>query len=123
MCTYGRSQGRQLYLAIQVCNSCRKGRVGNKPGGSGDCPAIRSYLNQRVCKITTKESILNQKFLYYYLPYELEEIFKTVSYVTVKHLSDKHFRTMRIPLPPLAEQHRIVEKLEQLLGKIYKLKK
>ena len=82
-----------------------------------------AYLNQRVCKITTKESILNQKFLYYYLPYELEEIFKTVSYVTVKHLSDKHFRTMRIPLPPLAEQHRIVEKLEQLLDEIDKLKK
>ena len=82
-----------------------------------------AYLNQRVCKITAKESILNQKYLYYYLPYELEEIFKTVSYVTVKHLSDKHFRTMRIPLPPLAEQHRIVEKLEQLLGEIDKLKK
>ena len=81
-----------------------------------------AYLNQRVCKITTKESILNQKFLYYYLPYELEEIFKTVSYVTVKHLSDKHFRTMRIPIPPLAEQHRIVEKLEQVLGEIDKLK-
>jgi type I restriction enzyme S subunit len=27
-----------------------------------------------------------------------------------------------IPLPPLAEQHRIVEKLEQLLGEIEKLK-
>lgn len=27
-----------------------------------------------------------------------------------------------IPLPPLAEQHRIVEKLEQLLGKIENLK-
>jgi type I restriction enzyme S subunit len=27
------------------------------------------------------------------------------------------------PLPPLAEQHRIVEKLEQLLGEIDKLKK
>ncbi|SEN12902.1 type I restriction enzyme, S subunit [Prevotella sp. ne3005] len=82
-----------------------------------------AYLNQRVCKITAKESILNQKYLYYYLPYELEEIFKTVSYVTVKHLSDKHFRTMRIPLPPLAEQKRIVAKLEQLLGEIDKLKK
>ena len=82
-----------------------------------------AYLNQRVCKITAKDSILNQKYLYYYLPYELEDIFKTVSYVTVKHLSDKHFRTMRIPLPPLAEQHRIVEKLEQVLGEIDKLKK
>ena len=28
-----------------------------------------------------------------------------------------------VPLPPLAEQHRIVEKLEQLLGGIDKLKK
>ena len=28
-----------------------------------------------------------------------------------------------IPLPPLAEQHRIVEKLEQVLGEIEKLKK
>jgi type I restriction enzyme S subunit len=28
-----------------------------------------------------------------------------------------------IPLPPLAEQHRIVEKLEQMLGEIDKLKK
>lgn len=82
-----------------------------------------AYLNQRVCKITAKDSILSQKYLYFYLPYELEEIFKTVSYVTVKHLSDKHFRTMRIPLPPLAEQHRIVEKLEQVLGEIDKLKK
>ncbi len=82
-----------------------------------------AYLNQRVCKITAKDSILNQKYLYYYLPYELEDIFKTVSYVTVKHLSDKHFRTMRIPLPPLAEQYRIVEKLEQVLGEIDKLKK
>ena len=81
-----------------------------------------AYLNQRVCKIQAKESIINQKYLYYYLPYELEEIFKTVSYVTVKHLSDKHFRKMHIPLPPLAEQKRIVEKIEQLLGEIDKLK-
>ena len=82
-----------------------------------------AYLNQRVCRIKAKESILNQKYLYYYLPYALDDIFETVSFVTVKHLSDKHFRAMRIPLPPLAEQKRIVAKIEELMGKIDNLKK
>ena len=82
-----------------------------------------AYLNQRVCRIKTKEDILVQKFLYYYLPIALEDIFKTVSFVTVKHLSDKHLREMYIPLPPLAEQRRIVEKIEKLFAEIDKLTK
>lgn len=81
-----------------------------------------AYLNQRVCKIRTKGDVLSQKFLYYYLPLALDNIFQSVSFVTVKHLSDKHLRNMYIPLPPLAEQHRIVAKIEQLMNEIEKLK-
>ena len=84
--------------------------------------SIPAYLNQRVCKIKAKEHILSQKFLYYYLPIALDNIFKSVSYVTVKHLSDKHLRNIIIPLPPLSEQHRIVAKIEQLFSEIEKLK-
>ena len=40
-----------------------------------------------------------------------------------KTLNAKSIYNLLIPLPPLAEQHRIVEKLEQLLGEIDKLKK
>lgn len=82
-----------------------------------------AYLNQRVLKIKAKDDYLCQRFLFYYLPIALDYIFQTVSYVTVKHLSDKHMRSMYIPLPPLAEQKRIVEKLEQLFQSIDKLKK
>ena len=76
------------------------------------CPA---WLNQRVCKITADSSVLDQKYLYFYLPIVLKEINKTVSYSTVKHLSAKLLNQMIIPLPPLAEQKRIVAKIEELL--------
>jgi type I restriction enzyme S subunit len=38
-------------------------------------------------------------------------------------LNMESLNKLLFPLPPLAEQHRIVEKLEQLLGEIDKLKK
>ena len=74
-----------------------------------------AVLNQRVCKITSKKDFLLQQYLYYYLPMALDEIFQNVSFCTVKHLSDKHLSAMLIPLPPIAEQNRIVEKLDKLL--------
>ena len=43
--------------------------------------------------------------------------------IGIKGLSASALKAIVIPLPPLAEQHRIVEKLEQMLGEIDKLKK
>ena len=41
----------------------------------------------------------------------------------IVHISTDKLASIPIPLPPLAEQHRIVEKLEQVLGEIDKLKR
>ncbi len=41
----------------------------------------------------------------------------------IVHISTDKLGSIPIPLPPLAEQYRIVERLEQLLGEIDKLKK
>ena len=41
----------------------------------------------------------------------------------IVHISTDKLSSIAIPLPPLAEQKRIVEKIEQLLGEIDKLKK
>ena len=82
-----------------------------------------AWLNQRVCKIATNDDFLLQKYLFYYLPLVLKEINGTVSYSTVKHLSAKLLNGIVIPLPPLAEQKRIVAKIEELLPLIDRYEK
>ena len=76
-----------------------------------------AYLNQRCCKIAAGP-YLEQKLLYWFLPIFLDEIFENVSYTTVRHLSDRHLTKMSIPLPPLAEQKRIVEKVDELMARV-----
>lgn len=75
-----------------------------------------AILNQRVCKITANSSYYSQKFLFYAIPYFLNKIEESVSFSTVKHLSDKHLTEMIVPLPPLNEQSRIVAKVEELFS-------
>ena len=65
---------------------------------------------------------LNLDYIKYFLMrqvYELEKKAKSI----IPGISREDVLDSLFPLPPLAEQHRIVEKLEQLLGEIDKLKK
>lgn len=82
-----------------------------------------AWLNQRVCRIVSDTDFLSQQYLYYYLPIVLKEINGSVSYSTVKHLSAKLLDSIIIPLPPLAEQKRIVVKIEELLPLIDRYEK
>ncbi|MBO4741076.1 MAG: restriction endonuclease subunit S [Bacteroidales bacterium] len=41
---------------------------------------------------------------------------------TFKAVSGKILKELKLPLPPLVEQHRIVAKIEQLMNEIDKLK-
>jgi len=74
-----------------------------------------AWLNQRVCKISADSALVSQRYLFFYLPIILSQINSSVSYSTVKHLSAKILNGLPIPLPPLAEQKRIVAKIEELL--------
>jgi len=79
----------------------------------GATPAL---LNQRVCKITPNEAFYSKSFLGYVLPGYLAAINANTPSITVKHLSSKTVGDIELPLPPRAEQTRIVEKLEELLS-------
>lgn len=75
-------------------------------------------LNQRVCKITPDERYLEKGFLKLALNGYLKKIEDATSSVTVGHLSSRDILRIPFPLPPLAEQRRIVAKVEELLGKV-----
>ena len=77
-----------------------------------------ALLNQRVCKITTKSDFYDEKFLGYALPAYLSAINANTPSVTVKHLSSKTIGEILLPLPPKAEQGRIVEVLDRLISNL-----
>ena len=75
-------------------------------------------LNQRVCKISTVSKDLDEKFLFYYLPIPLKLINDATPSVTVKHLSSTSLQELHFPLPTLAEQQRIVNRIESMFTKL-----
>jgi type I restriction enzyme S subunit len=77
-----------------------------------------ALLNQRVCKITPTEEHYDKRLLSVALPGYLAAINANTPSVTVKHLSSKTIGEIELPLPPRAEQTRIVAKLEKLLSEL-----
>lgn len=73
-----------------------------------------ALLNQRVCKVDwMDESLVDRRFLAYFMRQELKKIEDLTPFVTVKHLSVKTLNAIEIPLPPLAEQQRIAAVLDK----------
>lgn len=82
---------------------------------TGSWGAQRALLNQRVCKLTVNPDFYDKKLLGFALPGYLAAINANTPSITVKHLSSKTVGEIELPLPPRAEQTRIVETLEALL--------
>lgn len=70
----------------------------------------KALLNQRVCKIHSFTNVLKE-FLFYMIIEPLKIIESETYAVTVKHISAKQIRAIKIPLPPLYIQEEIVGKI------------
>lgn len=79
-----------------------------------------ALLNQRVCKLVVDPSVLDKKFMLYHLQGWLDAIWEETSATTVKHLSSKSIQEIPFPCPPLEEQRRIVETLDDHLSRLDK---
>lgn len=75
--------------------------------------------NQGFKSIIPNKSISNN-YLYYYLKASKQIVEKVASGTTFKEISLKVFSQIKIPLPPLPEQHLIVSKIEELFSELDK---
>lgn len=75
-------------------------------------------LNQRVCRIQSSSNLLNDQYLFYYLPIPLKFINANTPSVTVKHLSSKTISQIPIPIPPLVVQKQLVELLDREIARL-----
>ncbi|MFV5703074.1 restriction endonuclease subunit S [Flavobacterium sp. XS2P12] len=74
----------------------------------------KALLNQRVCKIIPKSNLISRDYLLHFLPSALNEIHRNTNFTTVKHLSVKKIKEIKIPLPEkLEDQIRIATILTQ----------
>lgn len=72
-----------------------------------------ALLNQRTLKISTKNlQVVLDGYLFHILKPLFKNIEKSITGSTVKHLSDKTIKQIKIPVPPLPVQEEIVKVLD-----------
>jgi type I restriction enzyme S subunit len=74
----------------------------------------KALLNQRVCRLQGFDAELNSRYVFYGINQHLSEIEANTSFVTVKHLSSKQIAKIKMPVPPPAEQERLVKLLDEV---------
>ena len=72
-----------------------------------------ALLNQRVCRLQGFTGELIPRFLFFGVNDYLKAIEDVTGYTTVKHISSKQILEIEFPVPPLAEQQRIVGLLDE----------
>lgn len=79
----------------------------------------RAYLNQRVGNIKVRNSeVLLLRFRDFYIMSKQEEILNSAYGGAQPNISSTKIGEMLFPLPPLAEQKRIVEQIENMFAKL-----
>lgn len=80
------------------------------------------YQNQRVGVIREDKQSLNHRYLFYFLHTKSEESLKIAAGAAQPNLSTAQIKNFIIPIPPLSEQQRIVERLDAAFAHIDELK-
>lgn len=77
-----------------------------------------AFVNQHIFKVVPDENLVDRTFLFYWLKVAIDQLLDSehLHGSTMKHINRGPFMAHRIPLPPLPEQQRLADKLEELLS-------
>ncbi len=79
---------------------------------------IDAATNQAIIALIPPDSMLSIEYIYYYLWYIKPILGKRIRGTTQANLNAAIVKGIEVPLPPLNEQRRIVEKIEELFTKL-----
>jgi type I restriction enzyme S subunit len=79
---------------------------------------ISLATNQAIAFAIPNESLITQKYLFYFLWSQREKLLWSGKGATQQNISQTILKAWKIPLPPLPEQHKIVEILEDHLSRL-----
>ena len=111
---------RQMNLKVfpigTVLSACTGGSIGTIVINTVECCTNQTF-NGLVCT----SGLLNW-YLFWFLTTKFAELRRVGTGTTIAYVSQNKSKMMLFPLPPLAEQKRIVAKLEELLPLCERLK-
>lgn len=81
-----------------------------------------ALLNQHIFKVVFDKIKINKSFFRYAIIISLAEMGRHTNGATMKHIRKGDFDNIEIPIPSLAEQERIVERLDAAFAQIDELK-
>ncbi len=76
----------------------------------------KTIFHYHIWNVKYNPSVLYRDYLYYFLLYDKIQIQGSTTGSTMVHVSMENMKPRLIPLPPLAEQERIVGKVEELFA-------
>ena len=90
---------------ISACSAS----IGNQAITTVDC-----YTNQTFIGIVCNKALLFNEYLYYFLASQSKTLKDMGKGTTIGYISRKKYEDYAFPLPPLTEQKRIVDKIEEI---------
>ena len=78
----------------------------------------KTIFHYHIWKVKYNHIAISREYLYYFLQYDKSSIQDSTTGSTMIHVSMENMTPRFIPLPPLAEQRRIVAKIEDLMSLI-----